>query len=91
MSKTNGMAKSTIGLPSKTINILEEMNKSKIYKQIRDIREERCLSQWKLSQLIGIKVDTLKSLEKGDGGRIETLFKVADYLGYEVVLKRKEE
>lgn len=91
MSKTNGMAKSTIGLPSKTINILEEMNKSKISKQIRHMREERSLSQWGLSKLIGVKVDTIKEIEKGNSVRLDTLSKIAQYFGYEVVLKRKEE
>lgn len=64
---------------------------NKVIEQIRDAREERRISQWKLATNVGIKVDTLKSLEKGEGGRIETLLKVAEYLGYEVVLKRKEE
>lgn len=64
---------------------------NKVIKQIRDAREERCISQWRLATNAGIKVDTLKSLEKGEGGRIETLIKVAEHLGYEVVLKRKEE
>lgn len=91
MNKTNGMANSSIGLPSKKINLLEDMNKSKISKQIKDIREERCLSQWKLSQLIGVKVDTIKEIEQGNSVRLETLSKIANYFGYEVVLKRKEE
>lgn len=64
---------------------------NKVIEQIRDAREERRISQYKLSQLISVKPDTIKSLEKGEGGRIETLLKVAEYLGYEVVLKRKEE
>lgn len=64
---------------------------NKVIEQIRDAREERCISQWRLATNVGIKVDTLKSLEKGEGGRIETLLKVAEHLGYEVVLKRKEE
>lgn len=64
---------------------------NKVIEQIRDAREERCISQYGLSQLIRVKPDTIKSLEKGEGGRIETLLKVAEYLGYEVVLKKKEE
>lgn len=64
---------------------------NKVIKQLIDAREERCISQWRLATNVGIKVDTLKSIEKGEGGRIETLSKIANYLGYEVVLKRKEE
>lgn len=64
---------------------------NKVIKQLIYAREERFISQWKLATNVGIKVDTLKSIEKGEGGRIETLIKVADSLGYEVVLKRKEE
>lgn len=64
---------------------------NKLIEQIRDAREERCISQYRLSQLVGVKPDTIKSLEKGEGGRIDTLLKVAEYLGYDVVLKRKEE
>lgn len=64
---------------------------NKVIKQLIYAREERCISRWKLATNVGIKVDTLKSIEKGEGGRIETLIKVADSLGYEVVLKRKEE
>lgn len=90
MNKSNEMAHSTIGLPSNEID-LKYMNNPKISKQIRDIREERCLSQWKLSQLIGVKVDTIKEIEQGNSVRLETLSKIAQYFGYEVVLKRKEE
>lgn len=64
---------------------------NKVIKQLIDAREERCISQWRLATNVGIKVDTLKSIEKGEGGRIDTLIKVAEHLGYEVVLKRKEE
>lgn len=64
---------------------------NKVIEQIIDVRQEKGLSTWKVAKSIGVKVDTIQNLESDNGSRLDTLIKMADFLGYEVVLKRKEE
>lgn len=62
---------------------------NKVIEQIIDARQEKGLSTWKVAKSIGVKVDTIQQLESDKGSRLDTLIKMADFLGYEVVIRKK--
>lgn len=62
-----------------------------IIEQIRTIREKkRIKSAYALSKLVGLKKDTVLNLERSGDARLKTLFTIADYFGYDVVLQEKK-
>lgn len=66
------------------------MNIPEIGKQVRSRRESLFLRQEDLAEMSGVATKTIHLVESGTGNpSIETLFKLADILGLELVLQVK--
>lgn len=63
-----------------------------ILNKLKEIRKEKGITQIELAQMTGLKQQYICVLEKrgGDNINLKTLKKIADCLGYYVVLCEKE-
>ena len=64
--------------------------RTKVSDQIRRAVEASGVSRYRIAQATGIKQSTLSRFMAGTGGMtVETLDKLAEYLGLEIVVKGK--
>ncbi|WP_241148419.1 helix-turn-helix domain-containing protein [Bacteroides sp. An19] len=67
------------------------MNTKEIGTYIKERRQSLNINQLELSELAGVGINTIVSIERGQGNpKLETLLTVADTLGLQVEIKLKE-
>lgn len=65
------------------------MNTKQIGKVIKKSREAQEMSEYKLAKLTGFKIDTIKSIEAGNGFNIIKLLRICAELKIEMKLVQK--
>lgn len=67
------------------------VNTKEIGTYIKERRQSLNINQLELSELAGVGINTIVSIERGQGNpKLETLLTVADTLGLQVEIKLKE-
>lgn len=76
---------------AKNFNILGFMDMKEIGKVIKDRRKALGVNQQTLSELSGVAINTLVSIERGEGNpQLQTLLTVLDTLGLQIDINLKQ-